>query len=293
MNTHSNTHNSNSNNHNNNHSNIDLSFRDHPQLLLNPPTGQQALLPNVNKSSLHALHARNESPSAQVCHCSLGTRPRHPLTLISVGARPRCSLCELKDTDCVYDTRAGEARGAHLKRKVTELNSEINYLKGVVNTLRTASWEEAQDLLRRIQSTAELEEALKLISDSSLLLSFRKPSSAEFDGHDGKEDTLYTSPSPPTSEAPKRKRAREEEHQQLQQSQRSQVPRKDPRMSIELLTSAESDARYNATKLVAANDPRYNSTKLVAAAALPYTTGAYTFRPDMINYGSVASDETD
>jgi len=178
---------------------------------------------------------------------------------------------------------------------VTELNSEINYLKGVVNTLRTASWEEAQDLLRRIQSTAELEEALKLISDSSLLLSFRKPSSADFDGHDGKEDTLYASPSPPTSEAPTRKRARgeEEQQQQQQQLQRSQVPRKDPRMSIELLTSAESDARYKATKLVAANDSRYNATKLVAAAALPYTTGAYTFRPDMVNYGSVASDETD
>jgi len=217
-------------------------------------------------------------------------RSRHPLTLIVIGARPRCSLCELKDTDCVYDTRAGEARGAHLKRKVTELNSEINYLKGVVNTLRTASWEEAQDLLRRIQGTAELEEALKLISDSSLLLSFRKPSSV--DGHDGKEDTLYTSPSP-QSEAPKRKRAREDEHQQQQQPQRSHVPRKDPRMSIELLTSAENDVRYNAAKLVAANDPRYDATKLVAAAALPYTTGSYSFRPDMVNYGSVASDETD
>jgi hypothetical protein len=133
-----------------------------------------------------------------------------------------------------------------------------------------------------------LEEALKLISDSSLLLSFRKPSSAEFDVHDGKEDALYTSPSPP-SEGPKRKRAREEQPQ-LQQPH---VPRKDPRMSIEQITSQENDVRYNTTKLVAANDPRYNATKLVAAAALPYTTEAYTFRPDINNYGSVASDETD
>lgn len=64
-------------------------------------------------------------------------------------------------------------------------------------------------------------------------------------------------------------------------------------MSIEQITSLDNDVRYGAGKLIVANDARYNSTKLVAAAALPYTTGAYTFRPDMANYGSVASDETD
>ena len=122
-------------------------------------------------------------------------------------------------------------------------------------------------------------------------MSFRKPS-ADFDGNDGKEDGIYTSPSPP-SEAPKRKRAREDLRQQQQPPQKSNVPRKDPRMSIEQITTAENDAHYSTTKLVAANDPRYDATKLVAAAALPYTTGGYLSRPGMANYGSVASDETD
>lgn len=164
----------------------------------------------------------------------------------------------------MYDTRAGEARGAHLKRKVGELSQEIQYLKDLINTLRTASFDEAQDLLRRIQSTAELEEALKLISDSSLLLSVRKRSVTS--GSE-KEDSQLQSPSP-TPEAGKRKRPKED----------APPPRKDPRMSIEQLTSTNPETGY----------PK----KLYTYPPVPYALEAVR-RPEMRNYGSVASDETD
>lgn len=188
------------------------------------------------------------------------------------GQRPRCSLCELKDTECVYDTRAGEARGAHLKRKVTELTQEIQYLRDLINTLRTAPYDEAQGLLQRIQSTSELEEACKLISDSSLLLSVRKRSSME--NHNIDQAIQTVSPSPTPSESGKRKRSSGDET----------LPRKDPRMSIEHMTSNTMDTSDEAYRRKAA---------AYSAAVMKSNDGLLGREPDLQGWGFVTSDQTE
>jgi len=185
------------------------------------------------------------------------------------GQRPRCSLCELKDTECVYDTRAGEARGAHLKRKVTELTQELQYLRDLINTLRTAPYDEAQGLLQRIQSTLELEEACKLISDSSLLLSVRKRSSME--NHNIDQAIQIASPSPTPSESGKRKRSGGQET----------VPRKDPRMSIERMTCNTMDTSDEAYRRKAA---------AYSAAVMKPNDGLLGREPDLQGWGFVTSD---
>lgn len=223
------------------------------------------------------LPARRESPSAPVRELSF------PVLISTIGnantdvfafpgQRPKCSLCELKDTECVYDTRAGEARGAHLKRKVTELTQEITYLKQCVETLRTSPWNEAMDLLHRIQTTPHLDDALKLITDSSILLSVRNRSGN--DSSPGQADGHSESPSP-TPEMPKKKRLRTEESAS---STSSQAPR-DPRMSIEQLTCIAAEASPPKRSLP------YPPVHHVMDGVLP--------RIELRNWGSVTSEETD
>jgi len=187
------------------------------------------------------------------------------------GQRPRCSLCELKDTECVYDTRAGEARGAHLKRKVTELTQELQYLRDLINTLRTAPYDEAQGLLQRIQSTSELEEACKLISDSSLLLSVRKRSSME--NHNIDQAIQTASPSPTPSESGKRKRSAGDEA----------VPRKDPRMSIEHMTC-------NTNTMDTSDEAYRRKAAAYSAAVMKPNDGLLPRGPDLQGWGFVTSD---
>lgn len=193
----------------------------------------------------------------------------------SAGQRPRCSLCELKDTECVYDTRAGEARGAHLKRKVTELTQELQYLRDLINTLRTAPYDEAQGLLQRIQSTSELEEACKLIRDSSLLLSVRKRSMETSHSIDVQTSTSPPSPTPPISR--KRKESSAESVPQ---------PRKDPRMSIEQITCNDVDTSDEAYRRKAILYSQSVLAHKVNDALTP--RGA-----ELRNWGSVVSDETE
>lgn len=60
-----------------------------------------------------------------------------------------------------------------------ELSQENSSLRDVVNTLRTADPAQAIDLLECIRSTKVLDEALRLIGDSALLLSVRREDSGD------------------------------------------------------------------------------------------------------------------
>ena len=70
----------------------------------------------------------------------------------------------------MYDIESGFTRSQALKRKNDALSEDNRNLKFIVQGLRTASETEAGEILRRIRSSRDLDEAVAFINQASLLL---------------------------------------------------------------------------------------------------------------------------
>lgn len=91
------------------------------------------------------------------------------------GNQP-CSRCATSNQECIYESDVGIPRTQALKRKNEVLNEDNDKLRYIVQGLRYGSEQEAAEILRRIRSTKDAEEAVAAINEAALLV---KPSWAE------------------------------------------------------------------------------------------------------------------
>lgn len=91
------------------------------------------------------------------------------------GTQP-CSRCATSNQECIYESDVGIPRTQALKRKNEVLNEDNDKLRYIVQGLRYGSEQEAAEILRRIRSTKDAEEAVAAINEAALLV---KPSWAD------------------------------------------------------------------------------------------------------------------
>ncbi|KAF2744922.1 hypothetical protein M011DRAFT_407366 [Sporormia fimetaria CBS 119925] len=70
------------------------------------------------------------------------------------GARPTCTCCSQKDTECVYELGPHEKPSQAMKRKNEEMQGELSNLRQLYDFLRLRPEQEALDILRQIRDSS-------------------------------------------------------------------------------------------------------------------------------------------
>ncbi|RTE84556.1 hypothetical protein BHE90_000851 [Fusarium euwallaceae] len=86
------------------------------------------------------------------------------------GDRPACRRCEEKNLECVYKTVSTETHSQALKRKYSQSQHKTSQYAELYGLLATLSDDEAQGVLRRIRSGADVDTILNQIRAGDLLL---------------------------------------------------------------------------------------------------------------------------
>ncbi|KAI8663033.1 hypothetical protein LRP88_07241 [Fusarium phalaenopsidis] len=86
------------------------------------------------------------------------------------GDRPVCRRCQEKNLECVYKTASTETHSQALKRKYTQAQHKTSQYAELYGLLATLSDDEAQGVLRRIRSGADVDTILNQIRAGDLLL---------------------------------------------------------------------------------------------------------------------------
>ncbi|KAK4988951.1 hypothetical protein LTR66_003792 [Elasticomyces elasticus] len=84
------------------------------------------------------------------------------------AARPKCSACGRKGTACSYDVDPDETRVQSIKRKNTNLETELASLRDIYFYLRVRPEAEALEVLRCIRSAKDIETVVHFIRDGDL-----------------------------------------------------------------------------------------------------------------------------
>ncbi|OIW25543.1 hypothetical protein CONLIGDRAFT_635364 [Coniochaeta ligniaria NRRL 30616] len=86
------------------------------------------------------------------------------------GDRPACYRCQSKGVTCVYDIQARVSRVASNLGQVMRITDENTMLRELVNNLRTRTWTEAVEILRRVRDTPDLGQVIQFIRDADLII---------------------------------------------------------------------------------------------------------------------------
>ncbi|KAJ4126957.1 hypothetical protein NW768_008578 [Fusarium equiseti] len=132
-----------------------------------PPQELRPLLPRSNDdpsppSSTHNLPTRFVIPKRQQVATACGCD----------GQRPVCFACERtgRSAECVYSTEPTETPNQALKRKYDAADEENSNYHKFTNFLRTATAEDANDILTRLRAGARVDELVRHIESGNLLL---------------------------------------------------------------------------------------------------------------------------
>ncbi|KAJ9130302.1 hypothetical protein NKR19_g9948 [Coniochaeta hoffmannii] len=107
--------------------------------------------------------------SAVLVACSACQKARTKCT----GDRPACSRCQSRDLACVYNLQErADRRSANLEHAI-RIADENTQLHELLSYLRTRTWTEAVEILRRIREAPNLGEAIQFIRDADLILQQR------------------------------------------------------------------------------------------------------------------------
>jgi hypothetical protein len=70
------------------------------------------------------------------------------------GARPICTCCAQKHTDCVYELGPNEKPSQAIKRKNEEMQGELDSYRQLYDFLRTRPESDAHEIVRRIREAS-------------------------------------------------------------------------------------------------------------------------------------------
>lgn len=79
--------------------------------------------------------------------------------------RPACSRCRALKTDCEYNAEEGESRWSALRRKSNTLERERDEALEVLRLMQSRPEHDAQDIYRRIRSSADTKSLSSLIRE--------------------------------------------------------------------------------------------------------------------------------
>ncbi|KAJ1337548.1 DNA binding [Microdochium nivale] len=137
-------------------------------------TTLRPLLPALSPDPAHdspmlkGMVRRTGIPARAACHACRRRKSR------CSGGRPRCTSCQARNVDCVYDTASkGETRVQALKRKFVELNEQQSSHRRVYELLATLPLPEARALFERLRQTDGADNLLRLVNDGDLLLQLK------------------------------------------------------------------------------------------------------------------------
>ncbi|KAH8904139.1 hypothetical protein BR93DRAFT_169414 [Coniochaeta sp. PMI_546] len=89
------------------------------------------------------------------------------------GDRPACYRCLAKGVDCVYNAQSRQFRTSAQLEQASRIADENTQLHELLSYLRTRTWTEAVEVLRRIREAPDLGQAIQFIRDADLMLQQR------------------------------------------------------------------------------------------------------------------------
>ena len=134
---------------------------------------------------INGQHAGSRSRGSQTVVACMACRKRKSkvsvLELKSIVARwltieqcsrerPRCSTCWSKRTECVYETEEGQTRLEHLRSINTSLRNRVGDMSVIIHFLQCGAYEEAIEVLHRLRGSQSMQDTVRLIRDSQLML---------------------------------------------------------------------------------------------------------------------------
>lgn len=148
-------------------------------------TQQRALLPRTSSSDpspssqYFPTKKRRTKTACETCReHKLKVRKRRAMLITQVwlitwqcdGLRPKCQPCTQRGWKCHYIAAASETRLQALKRSNQALRSEKSPYQTLVEILRSAPERDANGILARLRSGADVETLVNHVTDGDLLL---------------------------------------------------------------------------------------------------------------------------
>ncbi|OHE98232.1 hypothetical protein CORC01_06429 [Colletotrichum orchidophilum] len=137
-----------------------------------PPRLSQAVVPKRKRTQVLSACASVFVPfssdwlSSNLTNCS-DCRKRK---VKCDGARPTCHGCASSNTPCAYPLAEGISQREAQKRKLSSISAAHEKSQRVLELLRASHDDGADDILKQLQGSDDIEEAIQSIADASLLL---------------------------------------------------------------------------------------------------------------------------